>query len=134
MGKRASETLKEIESIRSGLDDKLEELERRVPPVLKAGRGIAALALGGGAGGSIGMLLLRRLRKRKKEVKGAETVKVETQPPPTNVTVNLVPKEALPVLAAAAVLWAGVRFMESRRRAARGQGAVRNIGDAGRRA
>lgn len=112
MAGQTEKTRKEIEELRSGLDSKLSELSERIPSVLKVGRKAAAIVLGGGASGSVGLLLLKRFRskrKKRKEPEGKDTT-------PVRVNVNVLPKSAAPVVFAAVAIWAGVRFLESRRK------------------
>lgn len=108
MGSRSSATLKEIDGLRSGLDEKLAELERRLPPAAQLGRRALAVTLGGGASGTLLWMGVRRLRARRKQP--------APSPSPAPVVVNVLPGGAVPVAAAAVAVWAGVRLYEAVRR------------------
>ena len=66
MGQSAAQTVKEIEDTRGRLDAELRELEQRLPqPAVWAKRAVG-IAVGGGIGGAMFWMAVRRLRKRKK--------------------------------------------------------------------
>jgi len=115
MGSRASQTLKEIEDLRTGLDEKLDELENRVPAVAKVGKKAIGMLLGGGAGGSVLWMAISRRRTKKK----VKEVKEERAPAPAPVIVNVLPPQAIPVAAAAVAVWAGIKLLEARGKAKR---------------
>lgn len=125
MGSKSAATLKEIESLRSGLDAKLDELERRMPPVAKIGKAAAAIALGGGASGTAFWFVARRLRSKKK-----------TDETPTRVAVTVFPPSVVPAAIGIAAVWAGVRLFEAKLRSESREAvpsAVVRAMDAGRR-
>lgn len=129
MGARASDTLKEIEELRRGLDRKLVELEQRLPPVARLGKTAAGLALGGGLGTSVLWAANRRRRARRRAPEVAARGEI---------VVTVLPKGAVAVAAAAVAVWAGVRIFEARiRREATDDAAfepavVTPIGESGR--
>ena len=103
MGTRSDDALKDIERIRSSLDEKLGELERRIPLAGLGRRGVAMLA-SSGLIGTVGALVWRRLRSGSKR-KGAPSA-------PAPVVVNVVPKGATVVAALGIAVWAGVKIFE----------------------
>lgn len=113
MGTRASDTLKEIESIRSGLDAKLVELENRLP-ALRMGRKTVAMAVGGGSGALILGFAAKRIRGKRKAKKAPDAALV-----PSSIVVNVVPKGAVPIAVGAVAVWAGVRVFETLSRSGR---------------
>lgn len=132
MGSRATNTLKEIEELRSGLGRKLGELEGRFP-FATFGRKAAAMLAGGSAGGTALAFALRRMRGGRRRVKAA---KQATQQP--SVVVNVFPKGASWIAAAGVAAWAGARLYEAiRSRSSDADGrrpaVVRPIPEAGRR-
>lgn len=111
MGTRSTDTLNEIEQVRSRLDRNVAELERRLPPAAQLARRAAGIALGGGVGGSALWFAVRKLRPKKSEP--------ELEPEVRPVVVNLVPKGLVPVAVGAVAVWAGIRFYEMKLRAER---------------
>lgn len=107
MGSRATEKLREIEELRSGIEHKLGELEQRFP-LAGFGRKAAAMLAGGSAGGTAIAFVVRRLRGGRRRAKVA---KQATQAPA--VTVNVFPKGASWVAAAGLAAWAGARLYEA---------------------
>ena len=105
MGSRTSDTLREIEAIRSGLDAKLTELERRLPPVAKFGKQTAGILAGTGGGA-----LLFAMRRSAKRRKGRD--KVAAIAP--SVTVKVFSGAAAPAALGVAAIWAAVRLYEMR--------------------
>ncbi|HYZ91104.1 MAG TPA: hypothetical protein VFA34_01775 [Actinomycetota bacterium] len=131
MGPRATDKLKEIEELRSGLGHKLNELEGRFP-FATFGRKAAAMLAGGSAGGTALAFALRRMRGSRR----AKSPKQATQQP--SVVVNVFPKAASWIAAAGVAAWAGARLYEAITRARSsddGQrpAVVRPMPDAGRR-
>ncbi|HVE91562.1 MAG TPA: hypothetical protein VNE62_04560 [Actinomycetota bacterium] len=122
MGSRASQTLKEIEDLRTGLDEKLDELENRVPAVAKVGKKAVGMLLGGGASGSVLWMAIRRKRTKKKV---DEAVSQTQAPPPAPVVVNVIPPQAVALGIAAVAVWAGIRLMEARRKSKEESGSTR---------
>lgn len=109
MGTRSTDTLNEIEQVRSRLDRNVAELERRLPPAAQLARRAAGIALGGGVGGSALWFAVRKLRPKKSE----------PEPEVRPVVVNVVPKGLVPVAVGAVAVWAGIRFYEMKLRAER---------------
>ena len=103
MGSRSDDALKDIERIRSSLDEKLGELERRIPLAGLGRRGVAMLA-SSGVIGTVGALVWRRLRS------GSKRKRAPSAPAP--VVVNVVPKGATAVAALGIAVWAGVKIYE----------------------
>jgi hypothetical protein len=97
--------LNEIEAIRSGLDAKLVELERRVPPLVRRGRRVA-VGLAGGGSGAVVLWAVKRARARRSAPAAAPAAGAP-------VAVNLLPKGAVPVAVAVVAVWAGVRIFEA---------------------
>lgn len=84
MGQSATQTVAEIEQIRTRIDQDLHELQARMPqPVVWAKRAVG-VAVGGGVGGAALLMLLRRRRKKRQ---GADLQRFQR--------VVLVPLEAL---------------------------------------
>lgn len=110
MGSRTSDTLKEIESLREGLDAKLVELEKRIP-ALRLSRKTVAVAFGSGTGGAVLWFAVRKLRARDRADRKAPVT-------PAPVVVNVLPKGTLPAAVAVAGIWAGVRLLEAKLRSA----------------
>jgi hypothetical protein len=108
MGTRAADTLKEIEALRAGLGPKLGELERRLPPIARAGRRAAMAVAGGGAGGSVLWFVLRRRSRARRKTEAAPATAG-----PAPVSINVLPKGALPVALTIAGIWAGVKVFEA---------------------
>lgn len=107
MGARTTDTLNDIERLRSRLDRNLAEIERRLPPAAQLGRRALAVALGGGAGGSALWFAVRKLKPKKKE---------SPEPASPPVVVNVFPKAIVPVALGAVAVWAGVRLYEAKMR------------------
>jgi hypothetical protein len=108
VGSRATDTLKDIEQIRSGLERKLGELEGRFPFAV-FGRKAAAMLAGGSAGGTALAFALRRLRGGRKKTKAAK----QTLQTPPGVTVNVFPKGASWIAALGVAAWAGAKMYEA---------------------
>ena len=109
MGSRTSQTLKEIEEIRTRLDGRLVELERRLPPIVQSGRKLAALAAGGATGTGALLLIAKRMRSKRKRER-TDDDRVVAAP---SVTVKVLPAGTVPVALAGIVVWAGVRIGEA---------------------
>src|SRR5438132_785043 len=106
MGSRSDDTLKDIEKLRASLDDKLGELEKRIPLAGLGRKGVAMLA-GSGMAGTVATFAWRRLRSgSKRKSKGAAPV---AQAP---VVVNVVPKGVTFVAALGVAVWAGAKVYE----------------------
>jgi hypothetical protein len=106
VGSRSADTLKEIESLRSGIEGKLGELEKRIP-LAGFGRRAAAVVAGGSAGGTALAFLMRRVRggrRRKAPKEAAQT---------PSVTVNVFPKGASWIAALGVAVWGGARLYEA---------------------
>ncbi len=133
MGSRATDTLKEIEELRSGMERKLGELEHRFP-LAGFGRKAAAMLAGGSAGGTAIAFAVRRLRGGRRRAKAG---KQAMQSPA--VTVNVFPRGASWVAAAGLAVWAGSRLYEAYTRSRPGgsdaqrPAVVTPMPDAGRR-
>lgn len=108
MGTRSADKLKEIEAIRSGLDGKLAELERRFP-LAGYGRKGAAMLAGSGVLSSVGALAWRRMRSKR----AGNKKKKRSEPAGAPVVVNVVPKSATAIAVAGIAVWAGVRLYET---------------------
>ena len=105
MGSRADRTLKDIEELRSGLESKLGELERRFP-MAGFGRRAAAVLAGGSAGGTALAFAFRRLRGRGRKKAAAQTV-------PSSVVVNVFPKGAAWIAGLGVAVWGMSRLYEA---------------------
>ncbi|MGH2760048.1 MAG: hypothetical protein ACRDKJ_10870 [Actinomycetota bacterium] len=105
MGSRATDTLKEIEALRSGIERKLGDLETRFP-LAGFGRRAAAIVAGGSAGGTALAFLMRRVRGGRRK----RASKVAAQTP--SVTVNVFPKGASWMAALGVAVWGGARLYE----------------------
>ena len=106
MGSRSADTLKDIDKLRTSLDEKLGELERRIPIAGLGRKGVAMLASSGLAA-SVAGFAWRRLRSRRTKRKGGVPV---AQVP---VVVNVVPKSTTAVAFLAVAVWAGVKVYEA---------------------
>lgn len=105
MGAQSAHTLNEITEIRSRLDSRMEELGYRLPASLENARNIAGMvAAVGGIGTVFGVI--RKLKGSKK--RGAPSL-------PQQVTIQVLPKATLPVAAAVALAFVGLRVWESTR-------------------
>jgi hypothetical protein len=67
MGESAAQTVREIEETRERLDAELRELETRLPSAAVWTKRLIGMVVGGGAGATVLLFAIRRLRKRKKE-------------------------------------------------------------------
>ncbi len=114
MGTRPADKLKEIEQVRSQLDAKVAELERRLPALADVGKRAASVAIGGGAGGGVIWFLLRRRRARKKKKKDGDDRRKEGFAAPT-VVVHGLPKGLVPIVVGSVAVWAAVRIFEIKR-------------------
>lgn len=132
MGSRAADKLKEIEEVRSSLENKLGEFEERFP-IAGFGKKAAMVLAGGSAGSTVLAFFMRRFRKRR-------TKKTSGAPPAgAPVVVNVVPKSVTAVAAAGIAVWAGVRLYEAMQRSKARKGdeafrpaVVRDIPQGGR--
>ena len=106
MGSRSDDTLKDIEKLRASLDEKLGELEKRVPLAGLGRKGVAMLA-GSGLAGTVATFAWRRLRSGSKKAKRA--AQPVAQAP---VVVNVVPKGATFAATLGVAVWAGVKIFE----------------------
>ncbi|MFA5891610.1 MAG: hypothetical protein WDA27_11775 [Actinomycetota bacterium] len=113
MGSRTSDTLREIESIRAGLDAKLTELEGRLPPTAKFGK--QAVGILAGTGGGALLFALRRSSKKRRS-RGSAVA--------PSVTVKVFSGAAAPAALGVAAIWAAVRLYEMRTRS-QGNGVSR---------
>lgn len=133
MGSRATDKLKEIEELRSGIERKLGEIEQRFP-LAGFGRKAAVMLAGGSAGGTALAFVVRRMRGGRRKAKVA---KQAAQAPA--VTVNVFPKGASWIAALGVAAWAGSRLYEAYTRSRNGESeaqkpaVVTPIPDAGRR-
>lgn len=110
MGARTPQSVKdEITQIRRGLDTKLDELEGRIPPLLKFARRAAVVAAGGGAGGGVLYTALRVRRRRAKRNAALPVAAPSAQ-------VGVLPRGAVAAALGVAAIWAGVRIYEVRMR------------------
>jgi hypothetical protein len=117
MGPSAAQTVKEIEATRGRLDAEFRELEERLPkPAVLAKRAVG-IAVGGGIGGTLFWMAVRRARKRRKKA----------QEVPVQAVIQVLPEEWAkrmsgavetgawkPWLAGAACLWLLFRLAELR--------------------
>jgi hypothetical protein len=103
MGSRSDDTLKDIERLRASLDDKLGELEQRIPLAGLGRRGAAMLA-SSGVIGTAAAFVWRRMRSRSGKRRAA--------PAQQPVVVNVVPKGATFVAALGVAVWAGVKLYD----------------------
>ncbi len=115
MGSRATDTLREIEELRSGLGQKLGELEGRFP-FATFGKKAAAMLAGGSAGGTALAFALRRFRGGKKRKSSKQAAQITP-----SVVVNVFPKGASWIAAAGVAAWAGARLYEAYSRARRNE-------------
>lgn len=118
MGSRADDKLKEIEALRASLGGKLEEIERRLP-IAGMGKKVAAAVAGSSVAGSALAFGLRRLRGGRKTKKRKKDQAVA----PAAVTVNVFPKGAAWLAAAAVAGWAGFKIYDAVKRSAGGEGS-----------
>jgi|SRR5581483_11237631 len=109
MGSRSDDTLKDIEKLRTSLDEKLGELESRIPLAGLGRKGVAMLA-GSGAAGTVLTFAWRRLRSGSKKTKKGRGAAAPQQAAP--VVVNVVPRSATFVATLAVAAWAGVKMFE----------------------
>jgi hypothetical protein len=107
VGSRATDTLKEIEALRSGIERKLGELEHRIP-LAGFGRRAAAMLAGGSAGGTALAFVVRRMRGGRRRAKKVSKQAAQTP----QVVVNVFPKTASWLAAAGVAAWAGARLYE----------------------
>ena len=106
MGSRSDDTLKDIEKIRASLDEKLGELEKRIPLAGLGRKGVAMLA-GSGFAGTVATFAWRRFRSGSKRKRKAAAPVAQTP-----VVVNVIPKGATFVAALGVAVWAGVKIYE----------------------
>jgi hypothetical protein len=66
MGSSAAQTVKDIEATRGRLDAELRELEQRLPRPAVWAKRVVGVAVGGGVGGTLFWMAVRRARKRRK--------------------------------------------------------------------
>jgi len=107
VGSRATDKLKEIEELRSGIEHKLGELEQRIP-LAGFGRKAVTMLAGGSAGGTVLAFAVRRLRGGRRRAKVAKQAAHSPA-----VTVNVFPRGASWVAAAGLAAWAGARLYEA---------------------
>jgi hypothetical protein len=107
MGSRSDDTLKDIEKLRESLDEKLGELEKRIPLAGLGRKGVAMLA-GSGLAGTVATFAWRRLRSGSRKQRKGAAVPAAQAP----VVVNVVPKGATFVAALGVAVWAGVKIYE----------------------
>jgi hypothetical protein len=133
VGSRATDKLKEIEELRSGLGQKLGELEGRFP-FATFGRKAAAMLAGGSAGGTAVAFAFRRLRGGRRRAK--KTKQAVSTP---QVVVNVFPRGASWIAAIGVAAWAGSRLYDAYTRSrsadadAQRPAVVTPMPDAGRR-
>jgi hypothetical protein len=108
MGSRSDDTLRDIERLRASLDEKLGELEKRIPLAGLGRKGVAMLA-GSGAAGTVLTFAWRRLRSGSKKQKKSKGAAAPAQAP---VVVNVVPRSATFVATLGVAAWAGVKMFE----------------------
>jgi hypothetical protein len=122
VGENPAETVKQIEATRARLDRRLDELESRLPGRTTFRR-VLRLALGGGVGGAIFWMAVRRLKRGRRERAGAVAL-----PPPPPVEVRVVPErweravateQAKAFAVALATAWLGMKLLSLRRPAER---------------
>jgi len=82
MGERSLETVREIAETREKLEGKLMALEERMPALTPVKR-VVGVAVGGGMGGTMFWLIVRRARARKQKKQVVQ---------PVNAVINLVPE------------------------------------------
>jgi hypothetical protein len=104
MGSRSDDTLKDIEKLRASLDEKLGELERRIPLAGLGRKGVAMLA-SSGLVGTVAAFGWRRLRSKSRGKRSAPAAQAP-------VVVNVVPKGTTFVATLAVAAWAGVKIYE----------------------
>jgi hypothetical protein len=85
MGPSAAQTVKEIEATRGRLDADFRELEERLPKPAVLVKRLVGIAVGGGIGGTIFWMAVRRARKRKKAA--------EPQTVPVQAVIQVVPNQ-----------------------------------------
>ena len=98
--------MKEIEEIREGLEAKILELGKRLPPAVQWGRRAAA-----GVGGGVLLFALNTMRARRK---AKPKTKAAAAVAPVTVNAGI----GLPAALVVAAVWAGVRLYEAKQRAA----------------
>ena len=122
MGENPAETVKEIEATRGRLDRRLDELESRLPGRTTFRR-VIRLALGGGVGGAIFWMVVRRLTSSHRQRREAPAL-----PPPAPVEVRVIPEhwertvateQAKAFALALVTAWLGTKVLALRRSGAR---------------
>jgi hypothetical protein len=111
MGQSSAETVKEIEQVRAGLDDKVHELQERLPAPAVWTKRLAGAATGGGVGGTLFWLVVRRARRRRAQ---RQPVPAVVQLVPERVTAMFENGEWKPFAFAAGGVWLAVRLAELR--------------------
>ncbi|MDQ3991328.1 MAG: hypothetical protein M3245_03330 [Actinomycetota bacterium] len=79
MGEGATQTVDEIREVRDRLGDELEELEARLPRQARMAKKVAGLAIGGGIGGTLFWMGMRRVRSRRRKTAAAHAVQTVVQ-------------------------------------------------------
>ena len=117
MGSRTRDTMTEIDERRARLDATISELENRMPAIGRAGKRVAGMLLGGGAGASALLFVGRKLLGRSSSKKHAAAT-------PPQVTVKVLPGGAIFGAVAVAAIWGAVKIVEAQARAAGGPKAT----------
>ena len=118
MGSRTGETLNEIDEIRGGLEAKLTELQRRLPPAVQWGR--RAL---GGVGGGVVLFALKRYVLSSKKSKKKDKAAAKTRESVVVVKGGVSAPAALGV----AAIWAAIRVFEAKQRGGRTERPVASV-------
>jgi hypothetical protein len=117
MGQSAAQTVREIEDTRGRLDAELRELEQRLPkPAVWAKRAVG-IAVGGGIGGTMLMMAVRRARKRRqrpKEIPVQAVIQVVPDEWAKRMSGAVESSQWKGWLAAGAGLWLVIRLAEMR--------------------
>ena len=83
MGKSAAETVREIEDTRDRIGAEIRELEGRLPKPAVWTKRLVGVAVGGGVGGTLFWVGVRRIRKRRK---------AKEQRTPVNAVIQVLPE------------------------------------------
>ena len=83
MGTNAAETVREIEETRDRIEAEVRELEGRLPKPAVWAKRLVGVAVGGGVGGTLFWVGVRRIRKRRK---------TKEQQAPVNAVIQVLPE------------------------------------------
>lgn len=115
MGESAAETVREIEQVRTRLDDQVHELEGRLPAPLTLVKRVAGVAAGGGFGGTMFWFAVRRLRNRRAaKADPRRATKDKAQVSVVEFALPRIDESARPVLLAMGAVWLVLRAAQLR--------------------